>query len=58
MNNPYLSSRRRFLKQASVGLGLAGLALGGVSFGAAEGDPGGVSIVTPENDAIASAGPP
>ncbi len=58
MNNPYLTSRRRFLKQTSIGLGLAGLALGGVSFGAAEPDAGSVSIITLDNDVIASDAPP
>ena len=58
MNNQYLTSRRRFLKQTSIGLGLAGLAVGGVSFGAAEGDAVGVSIITMDNDSIASGVPP
>ena len=57
MNNHYLTSRRRFLKQTSLGLGLAGLALRGVSFGAVQGDVGSVSIITPDNDAIASGTP-
>ena len=57
MNNEYLTSRRRFLKQTSIGLGLAGLALGGDSSGAAEEGAGGISIITPDNDAITSGAP-
>ena len=56
--NAYLTSRRRFLKQTSLGLGVAGLAVTNGSLGVLAADEGGVSIVALSNDAIASAAPP
>jgi hypothetical protein len=56
--NEYLTSRRRFLKQTSLGLGVAGLAMTRPSLRAFAADAGGVSIVTLNNDAVATAAPP
>jgi len=56
--NKYLTTRRNFLKQTSVGLGLAGLAMTEMSCRILSSDARGVSIVTFENDAIASTVPP
>jgi len=56
--NKYVTTRRRFLKQTSVGLGLAGLAMTEMSCRILSGDAGGISIVTFDNDAIASSAPP
>jgi hypothetical protein len=52
--NKYVTTRRRFLKQTSIGLGLAGLAMTEMSCRILSRDASGVSIVTFDNDAIAS----
>ena len=56
--NKYLTTRRNFLKQTSVGLGLAGLAMTEMSCRILSSDVRGVSIVTFDNDTIASTVPP
>src|SRR5450631_4457033 len=56
--NKYVTTRRRFLKQTSLGLGLAGLAMTEMSCRILSGDASGISIVTFDNDAIASGTPP
>ena len=56
--NKYVITRRRFLKETSVGLGLAGLAMTEMSCRILSHDASGVSIVTFDNDAIASSVPP
>ena len=56
--NKYVTARRRFLKQTSVGLGLAGLAMTEMSCRILSRDAGGISIVTFDNDTITSSVPP
>ncbi len=56
--NKYVTTRRRFLRQTSVGLGLAGLAMSEMSCRILSRDANGVSIVTFDNDAVASSVPP
>jgi hypothetical protein len=52
--NKYVTTRRRFLKQTSVGLGLVGLAMTEMSCRILSRDASGVSFVTFDDDAIAS----
>ncbi len=56
--NKYVTTRRHFLKQTSIGLGLAGLAMTEISCRTFSRDASGVTIVTFDNDAIASGVPP
>ena len=56
--NKYVTTRRRFLKQTSLCLGLAGVALTDVSCRVLAGEADGIAIVTFDQDAIASSAPP